>query len=162
MEGTRMHSTLHTILHYVLLTICLILAFVLLLIFRTAYSHLLVPLAASGLMGNARASTLDKALLIVGALLFIVFFGVADYYLKKGTEQKELWGRFARLIGIEVFILLGLHIFIAIIAEFSVLAIMLLSTELIIGMIAIGYSFQVLPPGTGRFSQRIHRFFKQW
>lgn len=157
-----MHSTLYTILHYVLLTICLILAFVLLLIFRTAYSHLLVPLAASGWTGNARASTLDKALLLVGGLLFIVFLGVADYYLKKGPEQKGLWGRFARLIGIEMFILLGLHIFIAINVGLSGQAMILLSTELIIGMIAIGYSFQVLPPGTGRFSQRIHRLFKKW
>jgi hypothetical protein len=61
-----------------------------------------------------------------------------------------------------MFILLGLHIIIAIAAGFSVPAMMLLSTELIIGMTALGFSFQVLQPGTGRFSQTIHRFFKRW
>jgi len=156
-----MNSTLHTILHYVLLTICLILAFVLLLIFRTAYSQMLIPLAASGWTGNARASTLDKALLIGGGLLFIVFLGTADYYLKKSIEPKELWGRFARLIGIEMFILLALHLFIAINVGLSGQAIILLSTELILGMTALGFSFQALQPGSRKFSQRIRRFFKK-
>jgi hypothetical protein len=156
-----MHSTLQTLLHYFLVTICLALGFALLLIFRTAYTLLLVPLAQSSWTGNAWASTLDKVLIVLGALFFIVLLGVADFYLRKSREPRMIWGRFARLIGIEVLILFGLHAFIAIKTGFSAPAFSLLGTELILGMTAVGYSWQVLPPGTGKFSQHVSRLFKK-
>lgn len=156
-----MNSTLHTLVHYILLSICLILGFFLLVTFRTAYSLMLTPLAESNWRGNAWASILDKGLIFGGGLLFIVFLGVADFYLKKGSEQQMLWGRFARLIGVEILILLALHTSIAIMTGFSPQVLGLLGAELVIGLTAVGYSCRVLPPGKGRFSQRLQRFLKK-
>ncbi len=131
-------------------------------VFRAVYMEILVPMAAVGWKARARAITLDQLFLVVAALVFIVFVGLSEFYLRKSQDFPGLLGRFARLFGIEIGILFMLHASLAFNTGFSAETLVLLGTEFIIGIISICGSFQVLTPGTGRFSQCIHQFFKKW
>ena len=157
-----MHPTIHTILQYTVWVICWVLGLFILIVFRTAYFHMLAPLSERGWTGNAWAIMFDKVFIIIAGIVFLAFIIFAEGYLRKGRLQNQLSGRFARLLGIELLILFVLYTSIAFNAGFSAPVLALLATNLIIGMTAMGYSFQVLPPGTGRFSQYIYRFVKRW
>jgi hypothetical protein len=157
-----MHPIIHTILQYFFWVICWVLGLFLLIVFRTAYFLMLAPLSESGFQGNAWAITFDKVFIIGAGIAFLAFIIFAEAYLRKGRQQNLLLGRFSRLLGTEFLILFILHASIAVNTGFSAAVIALLGTELIVGMTALGFSFQVLPPGSGKFSQRIHQFFRKW
>lgn len=157
-----MHPILLATLRYILWIICCVFGVFLLIVFRASYLQIIVPMAASGWNARARAITLDQIFLVVAAIVFIVFLGLSEFYLRKGQDFHALLGRFARLLGVEIGGLFMLHASIAFNTGFSSGMLILLGTEFVIAMTAIGGSFQVLPPGTGRFSQRIHKIFKRW